>query len=282
MSHFYFSYQGNKRQEMKYINIDFDNYDIIIEPYAGSCSFSHYLYFNKGLKNKEYIINDIDSNLIKLFNDIKQSGSKKYYDYCNDFLLKYKEETKEAIEDFKNKIKNKENSLLDYFFYNKIYNFHKGKFPTRGFGKKLKENTQTDEFYKKAHIYNVDAFEIIEKYKDNHKALIFLDPPYFNSCNNNYIMNNDILKDENNNIIYEDGTKLYIDLLDLYKGSKCKLFMIINGNSILNYLYRDYITNKYIKKYANQINKKNNKIYQRQTYHIIVENHAKHSKHSNF
>ena len=56
-NHFIYSYNGNKRNEFKYLNNvidDIDNYDTIIEPFCGSSAIS----FNIWLKypNKKLII----------------------------------------------------------------------------------------------------------------------------------------------------------------------------------------------------------------------------------
>ncbi len=67
-----------------------------------------------------------------------------------------------------------------------------------------------------------DWKEIMEEYKDNEKAFIYLDPPYLNSFHNNYNQYN-FSSDENNIII--DNTKIYIDILKYLENS--------------NYLYKD-------------------------------------------
>ena len=44
-THFYITYPGNKRSEMKglYPYLDFTNIDTIVEPFAGSCAVSFYI-----------------------------------------------------------------------------------------------------------------------------------------------------------------------------------------------------------------------------------------------
>ena len=58
---FYFSYAGNKRNELKYIEelINLDLYDNIVEPFGGSCSFSRYIYEKDN--SKKFYISDINN-----------------------------------------------------------------------------------------------------------------------------------------------------------------------------------------------------------------------------
>ena len=44
-----------------------------------------------------------------------------------------------------------------------------------------------------------------------------------------------------------DNTKIYIDILDFFKNSKCKILFSIDNNAITNYLYKDYIKQDYLK-----------------------------------
>ena len=59
-------------------------------------------------------------------------------------------------------------------------------FPTT---KKIISNPKSDkwiDFFNISKITYHDWKEIMEEYKDNEKAFIYLDPPYLNSFNNNY------------------------------------------------------------------------------------------------
>jgi site-specific DNA-adenine methylase len=65
MSHLYFCYIGNKRNEYKFIEdkFNFDGIENIIEPFCGSAAIS----FNIWLKHKDrfnYYINDNAKDLI--------------------------------------------------------------------------------------------------------------------------------------------------------------------------------------------------------------------------
>ena len=66
-NHFYMSYAGNKRNEVKdiYNHIDFENITTIIEPFCGSCAMSYYISTQKqGLK---YIFNDNNKYLKEMY-----------------------------------------------------------------------------------------------------------------------------------------------------------------------------------------------------------------------
>ena len=47
-----------------------------------------------------------------------------------------------------------------------------------------------------------------------------------------------------NNIYTEhDDKKIYIDIVDYLKNSKCKILFSVNKNIITEYIYKDYINN---------------------------------------
>ena len=96
----------------------------------------------------------------------------------------------------------------------------------------------------------------MEQYKDNEKAFIYLDPPYVNSYNEKYNVYDKYKIDENNIII--DNTKIYIDILDYLKNSKCKIIFSINSNSITRHIYKDYIKVDYSSFYSTTQIKKGN------------------------
>ena len=84
-----------------------------------------------------------------------------------------------------------------------------------------------------------------EKYKENKDAFIFCDPPYLTSNNTKYKGLNEY--DENKNIV--DNTKIYIELLEYLKTSKCKIMILLNKNAIIDYIFKDYIKDHYHKIY---------------------------------
>ncbi len=115
------------------------------------------------------------------------------------------------------------------------------------------------ELFNISKITNQDWKEIMEQYKDNEKAFIYLDPPYLNSFNESYTQYN---KNKNSKIddddIIIDNTKIYIDILDYLENSKCKIIFSINNNSITRHIYQDYIKVDYSSFYSTTQIKKGN------------------------
>lgn len=258
---FYYSYAGGKSKELKYIDKYFDllKFDTIIEPFCGSCSFS-YNCFKKD-SSKKYVINDIDTKLVGILNDIKINTSKKYFDFCK---LNY---TKDTTKEHYNNIV-KQDSLESHFYKSKIYTLRQGLMPIKyiNFDLEHENYKKLDSFFmsNNVEINNVDYKDIIEQYKNDDRAFIFLDPPYFLSCNQFYATKGkgfegcDISKKE-----YIDPTAEYIYIRNALQHYKCKIIMIINDCELLRDYFRDFYKESYDKTY--QITKKKSK-------HMVVSN----------
>ena len=86
---FILNYVGTKYQESKHIeilNIDFDKYETIIEPFGGSFGFSRYLHEKKKLTHLNYIIYDNDEDLIKFYQYFKSLIiENKHIDFINEY-----------------------------------------------------------------------------------------------------------------------------------------------------------------------------------------------------
>ena len=106
-----------------------------------------------------------------------------------------------------------------------------------------------NSFFKQSKITCLDYKEILEKYKNNENAFIYLDPPYLDSYNSGYGKYHGKTYDDKLNII--DNTAMYIDFLELLK-CKCKVLFSINANALTRYLYKDYIKEEYNKNYYQQ------------------------------
>lgn len=234
---------GNKYKEYKKYLKDFildfpiNENTIFIEPFCGSSYISFNLW-KEGIINN-FHINDLDEFRIKFYKDIKndnleeiinieneviKGGSDVYYKYVN---------------------KNNKNDYISYILARRIHSFRYGLYPTN---KKIKEDRRINEnwvnFFKSVKITNKDWTEIMELYKDNENAIIYLDPPYLDSFNayyNTYGINKN--KDEENTKI--DNTKIYVDIIDFLKNSKCKIIFSINSNSLTDYIYKDFIKKVY-------------------------------------
>lgn len=206
-NHFLIPYFGNKRNEVKkiYDIINIDDIDTIVEPFCGSSALSYYIWLNNKDKNLTYILNDNNKYIYDLYNLCKDNN--KVIDIYNKLVI-LKETTSNKEKYLEICKKAKEGDLVSYVYIHKIYNIRPGLYPSL---KKVSDNIFDSfkdapilDFLQNANIkiYNKDAIEIYDEYKNNPKTLIFLDPPYMLSCNrfyNNpkiniyeYLFNNDI------------------------------------------------------------------------------------------
>lgn len=276
MSCFYFAYFGNKRTEFKYIEelLKDVKYDKFIEPFCGSCSTS-YLNYYSGLDKIDYYLNDNDKDLIDFLKDVKQNGCKTYFEFCKEYTTK--DFTREKHNKQIDKYKENKHTLHDYFYYNKVYNFRKAIFPDPNVRKISDVNylkyDKWDKFFcdKHVNLSNLDYIEIMEKFKDDENALIYLDPPYFSSFNGAY---SDYTNNTSNVVdgidIVKDNTFMYVYFVNFIKTCKCKVLMIINRCSILEYLYKPYIHKFYDKNYGTTKMNKDKVKYKTQTQHMII------------
>jgi len=251
MSHFYFDYDGNKRTETKYCDFEISNIETIVEPFCGSCGYSLNQFIDCNKRNLKYVINDIDRELIEFLNEIRCKGSKPFYEYMNKYDFKNVPD-KEIIKVLNKDYKENQNPY-SYFMKrrcrisirrNKRLETYKTRF-IKG------DYNDTDEFFKKCEISCGDYGTIFDKYKNDEKALLFIDPPYFDTYNMSYSLDKG------------DNTKIYIDILELLQNGKCKVIFITKKNALMAYVFKDYIKCSY------------NKCYQRNktcVEHIVVSN----------
>jgi hypothetical protein len=124
-----------------------------------------------------------DKNAMELFNEIIDK-QRNYIFFDTDDEDEQKRRYKEYL---------KENNVYSWFFSCKYYNMKPGMFPIKT--KKAIKNKTIDfktfpiyEFYNNADIefYTLPGINIYEQYKTRQDALILLDPPYLNSCNDYY------------------------------------------------------------------------------------------------
>jgi site-specific DNA-adenine methylase len=108
----------------------------------------------------------------------------------------------------------------------------------------------------KINFSNVDAFELIDKFKTDKDAFIFLDPPYLFSNNATYQTQQE----------QQDMTDYYAKFYDVLKDkkTKAKIMLIINDLKILRWIYKDFLKGDYNRIY--QASKKKMK-------HLIITNY---------
>ena len=188
MSHLYFCYIGNKRNEYKFIEdkFNFDGIENIIEPFCGSAAIS----FNIWLKHKNrfhYYINDKDKDLIEIYQMFKITEPNIIYDKIKDIASKIT--NKELfIELHKKENKN----VFECFFRRIMSGISLGWY--RGDTKSnLKYFSSLQllflEFLRCDYVYitNNDWFDIFDIYKNDEKTIFIFDPPYLNRDKRPYV-----------------------------------------------------------------------------------------------
>jgi len=254
-NHFFIGYAGNKRNEVDIIyetmKDDIEKIKTIVEPYCGTSAISYYISLQHPKKFK-YILNDSNIYLIEIYNILKsEKETIKFNKSVNKIVDKInKIESQEEKKKYYNSLK--ENNSVNYYLKHKYYNIRAGLFPFNKTFKCVDLNTcEIVNFLRSENIIisNVDAIEIIEKYKDNKNVLLILDPPYMNVCNDFYI-------DKNMNI-YEYLFNNNIDNMI------CKVYLILENMWINKLLFQ-----------TNHIHEPYNKTYEgskKKTSHIIIK-----------
>jgi site-specific DNA-adenine methylase len=258
-NHFIFSWSGNKRMEVENIvekiNLD-NNIKTIIEPYCGTSAFSVYL-SKLYPKKYKYIINDIDKNLIKLYNYIK-NDDQQIQDLINDTMknIKNKDDYLKIISN------NYDNKFISWFISHKICSIRPGLYDLDyEYSEKKKVIFKKYEIFnflrdEDVEILNIDAVDLIKKYVGLKNCLIFLDPPYLNTCNSFYC-------DEQSINIYE-----YLYDNDLTK-EKALILLVLEENWIVKLLFKKYVSVRYSKLYQHT---------KKKTFHMLIVNKKKYLK----
>lgn len=238
-NHFYISYFGNKRDEVEniYTHLNLEGIETIIEPFCGSGAISFYISQQEPKKYK-YVLNDNNKYLLEMFNTIKDENKLKKFE-------KLLSRTIDTIQDNKGKYNDivSQDNLLGWFIKNKYYNIRPGLFPE---GKKMKYKPFSDypifNFFNSENIVftKKDAIEIYEKYKDDPKNLIILDPPYMQTCNDFYLDKTvNIYEYLYNHNIQDENAKIYLILENMWI-----IKLLFSRNNILDTYDKTYQTTK--------------------------------------
>lgn len=244
--HFPLVIYGSKTKELKKLERFFPlDVKTVIEPFAGSFAVIRYFYSDDKY-NK--IINDSDTDLINLYLRIAEDPDaiSAYYDeilknpeHSNSTVIKAQTQ---ALGCFK---------LLDTFCV-------KGMFKGRTIISKQAVIKPLSAFFNKPNIdlFNEDWRVIMDEYKDDPDAFIFLDPPYFNSFNMSYY---DYKAEQDKNI--KDNSLMFIEMLTYLKTSKAKIMVIISETALTDYILKEFKKFSYPKTYGTTGKKTNHIIY---------------------
>ena len=186
-----FSYFGCKDREMdeiiKNIPENIKNYDVI-EPFCGWFALIRYL-INILKIDTNYICNDNDDNLIDLFKCmVNEEENNKVVEEIKNYMIDINKNKYNEIKKIKN------NS--SYLFARLLYCIRYGLFPT---AKKVNINYERLKnfiIYKKVNFICCDAYDLIEKNKDNENAFLELNnikikfSTFVRFCGNKHITQN--------------------------------------------------------------------------------------------
>ena len=202
---------------------------------------------------------------MKFYNDMTDENEReKLYKIEDDIIEKGEEEYFKYVD-----IKEIKTDYNSYVIGRRIYNYRYGLFPKRDKITSTKISDNWLVFLTLANKTIDDWKAIMEKYKDNKNAFVYLDPPYLESYNANYNKYEKSIESDGTII---DNTKIYIDILNYLKNSKCKILFSINQNYITEHIYKDYINKSYNKMYATTISNITKKLFKKNTDILIITN----------
>lgn len=230
-----FTRLGNKQIDIKhfYKYLPFD-VKTVVEPFAGTFAVSRICYHPDKYK---ICLSDLDAKLSHIIANIRE------------FDKVRKDVNAKAVSDKMTSFK----QVREYFTALDISDEFKAELTAciniRGIVKTRKtESDYTDLFYflDNVEYLAADCRLLMERYKDDPAAFVFIDPPYFSSFNATYYK-----KERKASTVrkVEDNTGIFIYILEYLKTAKCRVLVIINNNELLNYLFRDYIKDSYKKIY---------------------------------
>lgn len=229
---------------MKHIQpfVDLSGITTICEPFCGSCSFS--------LKQKEikkFILNDIDNELIFFLSEVKKGKFKDYVKYFNETRPKYEVEGKPTKEWYS--IKNAKNKTSTEWFLFRRATRGGSLMDLRLQHLDMSEYDHLVDFFKSddVELSSTDYLDVFEKVKNDKNIFVFLDPPYLDSFNASYESFHGGSTTSKN--VINDRTKMFIDIRKFLKHAKCRVMLIINKNSITDYIFKKYIKGEYAKRY---------------------------------
>jgi site-specific DNA-adenine methylase len=241
------AYSGNKYNETKKFfkayDLDLSEYDIICEPFGGIFGFSRAsLFLNKLNKECKIYINDIDTDVIKIFKMFKDGSYKDTFEKIEVLTRDITDDDKNKFNDFiKKKVYINSPELFDDI--EKVLIDFMGRGLRRGLLsydsiiRKIKNYKKfskeyDDQLWDRIVLSNMNYNEFLENLPKDKKKFIYFDPPYFDSNNTHYSR---FLNDNNvKNIGYIDNSTIYLDILNFF--NKIKFDPMISSMFVMNKL----------------------------------------------
>lgn len=263
------SYQGSKSKELHHIdNNKPTEFKKFIDVFGGGGVVSLY-FLQKYPELEEIVYNDMDKTMVDLFTILKDEAQ-------TDELVKWVGSQNYDESEWRDRAKKYNNSNKDDIrerLYIKRLAFRGLEGSTMSNKKKNKKGELVldirknyTEFYKYPPILNTDKFkitmmdalEVIELYKDDEDAFLYLDPPYITANTDTYIKFN-----------IEDVKKLLDIVKD--KSYKCKIMLHIEFLGYTYHALKDHIKTYYPKRYDLSGKAKGKELYQK--YIMIAGNY---------
>ena len=254
-NHFFISYFGNKRCEVKeiYDTLDLKDKKIIIEPYCGSSAMSYYISTLHPKKFK-YILNDNSAPLIDLYHIFKDPEK----------LTEFKRQYNKILTEMKGlpyiqrrALYNstiKDGGTLGFYLGTKINGHRQYLYPTESEVELRKLDNQIIRtmdcpiinFLRNEDITIIseDAIQIYKQYRDDSANIILLDPPYMMTCNSEYKGIGSLKTYD----IYEE--------LITNPNKKQNIYLVAEGLWYLKLAYKKYLVKTYSKTYTGYNKKK--------------------------
>ncbi len=239
------SYQGSKARELDIIEkYQPKKFDKLIDAFGGGGSVS--IYYTQKYPDIEVYYNDLSPDLFELFTILQNEEKSDNLAKTMNSIIPDQQDYTERNKKLKDSFKKNETDLIN-FIYCSSYGFRGNmfagilNFDSKGKIKKKKNFDNFKEYpaiLKKMHISKLDALFLIDKYKDDPNAFIYLDPPYLGRGTNN---------DGYRSISLDVNKKLceYIKNKDI----KCKIMLHIDFTGWIYAQMHDYIKYYYPPRY---------------------------------
>lgn len=252
-------WSGGKSDEIKEFQKYIPDFDTYLEPFIGGGS----LFFN--LKPTKAVISDVHTELIDFYQSIKDGHANEIYEFMkanpNDETTYYQVRDKMVIQFPLDNAKRfyylRKTCFRGMLRYNKQgkFNIPYGKYKAINF-EELK-NPCYEELLKNTEIHKESYQYIFENYNDENNFM-FLDPPYDSE-----------FTDYGYCVFDKEAHK---ELFKCFASTKIKCLMVIGKTAFIEDLYKDYIVDRYDKRYkfklyAGRVGDEIN------TQHLVIKNY---------
>lgn len=211
-----FCYEGNKDREIKFfkniVEKILNDDSIIVEPFGGSFSLIRHIFKDYGDKYK-YAVNDINKKIIDIYKLLQKKKTNK------SLIKQIKKLEEEITTPEQMKQLKKCDKLSSFLFGNSKYCIRPFIYPTKQKVRIKYERFENFLQLKNVKFDNKDFIEYLKKYENNENAIIFLDPPYFLSNNDEYICK---------------LTDNYFRYIQILKDKKATFIIIVNSHILTN------------------------------------------------